>query len=171
MKIVALNCCVRLALVMWKRLIVTLWRWSEWKYIKWPGGPIGAPDRRKVAFALPGTCVRSDIRFDPVCDIEVVAGVCYQQQQFARSSSSIPVAAAVFCWIMKACIHLQSTSLHIYCHVFWELQLHCLFDYFVCLFVAWATCIAWATLSCIGHAIVIWSNCCGPVAWLNENLK
>ena len=45
--------------------------------------------------------MRSDVCFDPVCDIEVVAGVCYQQQQFARSSSSMPVTAVVFCWIMK----------------------------------------------------------------------
>ena len=34
---------------------------------------------------------------------------------------------------------------------------------FVCLLVAWVTCIAWVALHCIDHVVVIWNNYCGPV--------
>ena len=42
------------------------------------------------------------------------------------------------------------------------------FDCWICLFVAWVA------LSCIDHALVIWSECCGNVAWAewkSEHLK
>ena len=46
-----------------------------------------------------------------------------------------------------------------YCNIFLELQLHCLFDWCYCLFVAWVA------LNCIDHVVAILSEYCGPEAW------
>ena len=58
-------------------------------------------------------------------------------------------------WSKKTCIHLKKGFL---AYVFWELWLHFLFDFCICL------CVAWVALSRIDHVVVIWSNYCDTVA-------
>ena len=72
--------------------------------------------------------------------------------------------SSVWRW-KEASIYLQRVSCPsciIYKHIFWKLQLHCLFG--CCI-------LAWVAQSCLDHVVWIWNNCCFLILGLWQMLQ
>ena len=68
---------------------------------------------------------------------------------YARSSSAMIHCHMQLYWYMELFLHTFAKGFiaYIHCHIIKHLQLS-LFDYCICLFLAWIMCIAWVNLSC-----------------------